>query len=211
MTNKEFILSKFGFLGYDFLIEAQKYCLASNIDAKTEIIKEGEMIKHIPFLVTGSIKVYTLLEEGKETVCYYMQPNDSCLMTFYAIFNNYRSKVSAVTLVESEIIFVPVSVITRWLISFPDINKIFYQEYDKRLSDMMDMINETLYERLDVRILNFIKRQIVIQRCNTVKVTHKEIADNLGTSREVVSRVLKKIETEGKIFQCKKGIKVKVL
>jgi CRP/FNR family transcriptional regulator len=74
----------------------------------------------------------------------------------------------------------------------------------------MNMVNDAVFNKLDKRALNYIRQQIAITGNNPIKLTHKEIANNLGTSREVVSRVLKKVENEGEIIQTKEGIKVLV-
>ncbi|MDH6251089.1 CRP/FNR family transcriptional regulator [Chryseobacterium sp. H1D6B] len=205
MINSQFILDKFGFLGDDFSIEIQKHAAISKISAKTEIMREGQKVKHIPFLIKGSVKVYTL-NDGRDLIYYYVRPNESCPMTFSSIFSDYVSKIYAVTEEESEVLLVPVAVIHDWLIRFPEINRLFYHEYDKRFSDVMNMVNEAVFHRLDKRVLSYIKQQISLTGNNPIKLTHKEIANNLGTSREVVSRVLKKIENEGEIFQNKEGI-----
>lgn len=131
-------------------------------------------------------------------------------MTFSSIFTDYTSRVYAVAEEESEVILIPVSVIHEWLIRFPEINRVFYHEYDKRFSDVMNMVNDAVFHRLDKRVLNYIKQQIAVTGNHPLKITHREIANNLGTSREVVSRVLKKIESDGEILQTKEGIKIAV-
>lgn len=207
MIDHQFILNKFGFLGNDFVNEVHEYGLTDKIKAKTELIREGEKIKYIPFMIKGSVKVYCL-NDGRELIYYYVRPNESCVMTFSSIFSNYISRIYAITEEESEVLLIPVSVMHDWLVRFPGINRVFYQEYDKRFIDVMNMVNEAVFHRLDKRVLSYIKQQITITGSHPIKLTHKEIASNLGTSREVVSRVLKKIENEGEIFQGKDGIKV---
>ena len=207
VINNQFVLNKFGFLGSEFANELQKHATITNIKGKTEITREGQKNKFVPFLISGSIKVYSL-NDGRELIYYYVRPNDSCLMTFSSIFSDYISKVYALTEEDSEVMLVPVSVVHEWLIKFPEINRVFYSEYDKRFSDVMNMVNDAVFHKLDIRVLNHIKHQISITGNNPVKLTHKEIANNLGTSREVVSRVLKKIENEGEIIQTKEGIKI---
>lgn len=209
MIDNPFILSKFGFLGQDFLNELHANAVISDIKSKTEIIREGQKNKYVPFLIRGSIRVFTL-NDGRELIYYYIKPNDSCLMTFSSIFTDYTSRVYAVAEEESEVMLIPVSVIHEWLIRFPEINRVFYHEYDKRFLDVMNMVNDAVFHRLDKRVLNHIKQQISITGNNPLKITHREIASNLGTSREVVSRVLKKIENEGEILQTKEGIKIPV-
>lgn len=207
MVNNKFILNKFGFMGAEFLKEIDQHAVIVNVKAKTEIVREGQKNKFIPFLIKGSVRVFTL-NDGRELVYYYIRNNDSCMMTFTSIFTDYVSRVYAVAEEDSEIMLIPVSVIHEWLIRFPEINRVFYNEYDKRFSDVMNMVNDAVFHRLDKRVLNYIRQQISLTGNNPVKLTHREIASNLGTSREVVSRVLKKIENEGEILQTKEGIKV---
>lgn len=209
MINNQFIRNKFGFLGEDFLNEMHSNAVITDIKAKTEIVREGQKNKYVPFLIKGSIKVFTL-NDGRELIYYYIKPNDSCLMTFASIFTDYTSRVYAVAEEESEVVLIPVSVIQEWLIRFPEINRIFYHEYDRRFSDVMNMVNDAVFHRLDKRVLSYIRQQIAVTGNNPVKITHREIASNLGTSREVISRVLKKVENEGEIVQTKEGIKMPV-
>jgi len=205
MINNKFIFDKFGFLGNDFSVELREHAIFTNIKAKTEIIREGQKNKYVPFLISGSIKVFSL-NDGRELIYYYVRPYDSCLMTFSSIFTDYTSRVYAVSEEDSEVMLIPVSLMHEWLIRYPQINKIFYSEYHRRFSDIMNMVNDAVFHKLDIRILNYIKQQILVTGNNPVKLTHREIANNMGTSREVVSRVLKKIENEGQIFQSKNGI-----
>lgn len=209
MINNPFIINKFGFLGNDFLKELDKYAVVTEIKAKTEIVREGQKNKFVPFLIKGSIRVFSL-NDGRELIYYYIRSNDSCLMTFSSIFTDYTSRIYAVTEEDSEVLLFPVSVVHRWLIKFPEINRLFYSEYDKRFIDLMNMVNDAVFHRLDKRVLNYIKQQISVTGNNPIKLTHREIANSLGTSREVVSRVLKKIENEGEIIQTKEGIKISV-
>ncbi|WP_080776923.1 Crp/Fnr family transcriptional regulator [Chryseobacterium phocaeense] len=209
MINNQFIRDKFGFLGENFLNEMHSNAIITDIKAKTEIVREGQKNKYVPFLIRGSIKVFTL-NDGRELIYYYIKPNDSCLMTFASIFTDYTSRVYAVAEEESEVVLIPVSVIQEWLIRFPEINRIFYNEYDRRFSDVMNMVNDAVFHRLDKRVLSYIRQQIAVTGNNPVKITHREIASNLGTSREVISRVLKKVENEGEIVQTKEGIKMPI-
>lgn len=209
MVNNQFILNKFGFLGADFSSEIHKNAMITTIKAKTEIVREGQKNKFVPFLIKGSIKVFSL-NDGRELIYYYIRPSDSCLMTFSSIFGDYVSRIYAVAEEDSEVLLIPISVIHEWLIKFPEINRLFYHEYDKRFSDVMNMVNEAVFHRLDRRVLSYIKQQISITGNHPIKLTHREIASNLGTSREVVSRVLKKIENDGEITQTKEGIKIPV-
>jgi CRP/FNR family transcriptional regulator len=200
----EFINRKFGFLGEGFLEEIRTHAVYDTIEARQEIIREGDRVKYVLFLIKGAIKVYSL-NDGRELTYYHIGDNENCLMTFSSIFNNNISKVYATAEEDSEVLLVPLSVMNRWLVTFPAINKIFFHEYERRFSAVMDMINEAMFHHLDTRVLNYIKRKVTLAGNQPVKIKHREIAGGLGTSREVVSRVLKKMENEGKIFKDEEG------
>ncbi|MDR3025053.1 Crp/Fnr family transcriptional regulator [Chryseobacterium sp.] len=199
-----FISRKFGFLGESFLEEIRTHGIHEKIEARQEIIREGDRVKYVLFLIKGAIKVYSL-NDGRELVYYYIGDEENCLMTFSSIFNDNISKVYATTEEHSEVLLVPLAVMNRWLVAFPAINTIFFHEYEKRFSAVMDMINEAMFHHLDIRVINYIKRKVILAENQPVKIKHREIAGSLGTSREVVSRVLKKIENEGKIFKDEEG------
>ncbi|KQS89160.1 Crp/Fnr family transcriptional regulator [Chryseobacterium sp. Leaf394] len=207
MLDNQFIVDKFEFLGSEFLKEISKHAVITAVKAKTEIVREGQKNKFVPFLIKGSVRVFTL-NDGRELIYYYVRENDSCMMTFSSIFTDYISRIYAVAEEDSEVLLIPVSVMHDWLLRFPAINKLFFQEYDKRFSDVMNMVNEAVFHKLDKRILSYIKQQITITGNHPIKLTHREIATNLGTSREVVSRVMKKIENEGEISQSREGIRI---
>ena len=210
MIKNQFIINKFGFLGADFSNEMNKHAIFTDIKAKTEIVREGQKNKFVPFLIKGSIRVFTL-NDGRELIYYYIRENDSCMMTFSSIFTDYVSRIYAVAEEDSEVMLIPVSVVHEWLIKFPQINRLFYSEYEKRFSDVMNMVNDAVFHRLDKRVLNYIRQQISVTGNNPIKLTHREIASHLGTSREVVSRVLKKMENEGELVQKKEGISINEL
>lgn len=207
MVSNQFVVNKFGFLGDVFLRDLDNHGVITKIKAKTEIVREGQKNKFVPFLTRGCIRVFTL-NDGRELIYYYIRPNESCLMTFSSIFTDYISRIYSVAEEDSEVLLVPVAIVHEWLTRFPKINRLFYHEYDKRFVDVMNMVTDAVLHRLDIRVLNHLKQQISVTGNNPIKLTHREIANSLGTSREVVSRVLKKIENEGKIMQTKEGIKI---
>lgn len=198
------IIKKFGFLGKDFLNEFEYSILVKNVEAKDEFLREGQRNRFVPILSKGSLKVFSL-NDGRELIHYYIKPNESCFMTFSSIFSNYISSVYSVAVKDSQVILVPVEKLHEWLVKYPEINKVFYLEYKNRFSDILSKVNDAVFHKLDKRILNFVKEQIQINHGNPIRITHQEIANNLGTSREVVSRILKNLENEGDILKTKDG------
>lgn len=187
------IEKKFNFLGKDLLAELLNVSVIKTFPTNTELVREGQYIKYIPIVLSGLVKVYTQFEE-KELLLYYIKPNQSCIMSFSSCINNDKSKIVAVTEEESSVLLIPSDKIAKWVINFPTINMLFYQQYDMRYSELVDTIHQMLYHKLDKRLLDYLIEKVSVTGKNPIKISHKEIANDLGTAREVISRLVKKLE-----------------
>ena len=200
MKDIEKIKQKFNYLGFELLQELFEKATITDFNPNTELVREGQYIKFVPIVISGLIKVYTQFED-KELLLYYIQPEQSCIMSFSSCINNDKSKIFAITEESSSILLVPSDKIIKWITVFPNINKLFYKQYDLRYSELVDTIHHLLYDKLDKRILDYLIEKVKITQKNPIKITHKEIANNLGTAREVVSRLLKKMEKQNIVKQ----------
>jgi CRP/FNR family transcriptional regulator len=207
VDSQDFIRNKFKNFEEDFYREVIEHSITITVDAKQELIKEGQKISHIPILMSGLVKVFTL-NDGKELLYYYIEPFEGCIMTFSSIFTDKISRIYACTEEKSEVLLLPVSQFLTWLIKYPMLNQIFFMEYDLRYKVMMDTISQVVFQRLDKRIFEYLGQRIKRQDGGVLKISHKKIADDLGTAREVVSRILKKFEKEGLITQSPLGISI---
>jgi CRP/FNR family transcriptional regulator len=196
-----------GYLGTDLLKEIIENCKVIEVEKDTEIVREGQYIKFIPIVARGLVKV-TTRHEDKELLLYYIEPFESCVMSFSACLKNDTSKIFATTEDESTIILMPSDKVLKWINDYPAINRLFYQQYNLRYLDLLDTINHLLYQKLDVRLYEYLKEKVQLTGKNPYAISHREIALELGTAREVVTRVLKKLENEKKIRQLKSAITI---
>jgi len=201
------IRQKFGFLGPELIDEVLQYAKVQEIPKDTEILREGQYIKVIPLVIEGAIKVFTRFKE-KELLLYYIRPDESCIMSFAASMKNEPSKVFAITEVDTTALLLPITRIETWFTKYPKFNSLFFNLYNERYIDMLDTINHLLFNKLDERVLSHLHEKEEISGTNVIKITHKQIANELGTAREVISRVLKKLEKEEKVIQQSEGIKL---
>jgi len=207
MISKDHIKKIFDFVGSDFFDELEEHSVHTVIQSRQEILKEGEKIHYIPILLHGSIKVYSL-NDGKEFLYYYIKPDESCIMTFSSVFTDNKSLIYSCTEESSEILLLPVAKVLKWIKDYPLLNHFFFKEYHKRYTDMMSMTSQAVFHKLDKRIYDLISRKIDENNGDPIKISHKEIANILGTAREVVSRILKKFENEGIISRPHKKIDI---
>lgn len=173
----------------------------------TEILREKQYVKLLPIVINGLIKVYSRFEE-KELLLYYIESTQSCVMTFYAALKNTPSKVFAKTEEDSTVLLLPVNLLPAWLKEYPDFNELFYNQFNLRYSELLDTIGSLLLDKMDKRLYDHLKKKTELSTNNSIKMSHTQIANELGTAREVVTRVLKKLENEGKVKQLSGKISV---
>ena len=207
MTPLDTLNEKLGFLGSDLLNEVLKFSKIQDIPKDTEILREGQYIKVIPLVIEGAIKVFTRFKE-KELLLYYIRPDESCIMSFAASMKNEPSKVFAITETDTKALLLPISKIEQWFNRYPKFNSLFFNLYNERYTDLLDTINHLLFNRLDQRVLTHLEEKKEISGEELIKITHKQIANELGTAREVISRIVKKLEKEDKLEQHPEGIKL---
>lgn len=186
---------KFSYLGKELLDRIEAVSKIKTFAPQTQLVKEGQYVKFIPIVLDGLVKVYTPFED-KELLLYYIQPEQSCIMSFSSTINNAESNIVAITVKESTVLLIPSRYIAKWLIEFPALNKLFYKQYDLRYNELLETIHQILHFKLDRRVYDYLAEQTQITGLNPIKITHKEIATDLGTAREVVSRIIKKLEVQ---------------
>lgn len=160
------------------------------------ILRENANIKSIPIVVSGSLKVFRREPDGREILLYYVKPGESCIMSLFGGLHNDISKIEAVAEESTEMLILPVDKVNQWLSKYPDWMEFVLLLYHKRFEELLEVINEVAFQKIDERILNWLKKKSALAGSNELQVTHQQIADELGTSREVVSRLLKQLEKE---------------
>lgn len=198
---------KLPFFKHELLDEIEKHCDIRAFAKGTEILREEQYIKVLPIVLDGLVKVYSHFDE-KELLLYYIEPSQSCVMTFYSALSNAPSRICAVTEEDSQILLIPAQLLPKWLKEYPDFNELFYNLFNIRYIELLDTIKHLLLNKMDKRLYEHLKKKAQLINNVHLKMSHMQIANELGTAREVVSRVLKKLENDGKIEQSDKGIKI---
>ena len=166
----------------------------------TELLREQQYVKVLPIVINGLVKVYSRFDE-KELLLYYIESAQSCVMTFYAALKNTPSKVFAITEENSKVLLIPVQLLPNWLKEYPDFNELFYNQFNLRYTELLDTIGHLLLDRMDKRLYDHLKKKLELINSNSITMSHNQIANELGTAREVITRVLKKLESDGKVLQ----------
>ncbi|MBL7844462.1 MAG: Crp/Fnr family transcriptional regulator [Cyclobacteriaceae bacterium] len=161
------------------------------------IVNENAYIKSIPIVTKGSIRVLRTDEDGREILLYYIKAGESCIMSFLGGMHQDTSKVKAVAEEETEILFIPIDKVSLLIKEYPEWLDYIFRLYHKRFEELLDVVNAIAFKKLDERLLDFIHKKVELAKSNTLNITHEQLANELGTARVVVSRLLKRMEEEG--------------
>ncbi len=163
------------------------------------ILNENVYIKAIPIVTKGSIKVMRTDEDGREILLYYIKAGESCIMSFLGGLHNDTSKVKAIAEEETEILFIPMDKVSLLISEFPEWLDYIFRLYHKRFEELLEVVNAVAFKKMDERLLSFIRKKCEITKSHTLYITHEQIANELGTARVVISRLLKQMEDENLI------------
>lgn len=163
------------------------------------ILNENSYIRSIPIVVKGSIRVMRMEEDGREILLYYIKAGESCIMSFLGGMHNETSKVRAEVEEDAEILFLPVNEVTFFIREYPQWLDYIFRLYHKRFEELLEVINAIAFRKIDERIISLLRKKEKLTGNKTLSITHEQLAGELGTSRVVVSRLLKQLEEEGKV------------
>ena len=164
--------------------------------AGTTLLKMGQNIKSAMLVVEGTIKLYQEDETGGEYFMYHLNPGEACAVTLVCNYHHEQSQVLAKAVTDIQYLAIPIEFMEKWLNEFKSWHYFVIKTYRSRYEELLKTINEIAFKNMDER-LEFYILKYVKQFGSIVNLTHQDIANDLNTSREVISRLLKKMEHNG--------------
>ncbi len=161
------------------------------------ILREDAYIKAIPIVSSGSLRVMRTEDDGREILLYYINAGESCIMSFLGGLHHDTSKVTAIAEEETEIILLPIDKVSLLIKESPEWLDYIFRLYHKRFEELLEVVNAIAFKKVDERLLDFIKKKSELTKSKTLIITHEKLANELGTARVVVSRLLKHMEDQG--------------
>ncbi|MGZ5196354.1 MAG: Crp/Fnr family transcriptional regulator [Kaistella sp.] len=165
--------------------------------AGSVIVNIHSYIKTIPVVISGSIKVIKTDEAGNEILLYYITAGQSCIVSVLASMNNETSKIKAVVEEDAEILLLPTQKTKEWIRTYPEWTDFIFNLYQKRFDELLEVLNAVAFQKIDARLLHLLKQKKQLYQSTEINVTHQQLADELGITREATSRVLKQMEHNG--------------
>ncbi|MEO3408389.1 Crp/Fnr family transcriptional regulator [Mucilaginibacter sp. CAU 1740] len=196
------------YLGKDLLSEISEFGKPQWFNPEEFIVKEGQIVRHLPIVLSGTAKVY-LNEADMQLLLYYIYPGATCIFSFAHLFGEKPVDFSAVAEEKSLLLLLPMHKVREWLLQYRVLSDMILTEYQKHYGDLLETTRQLICNNLESRVLSYLNTKANITGDMLLAISHQNIANDMATSREVISRVLKKMEREGKIIQ--QGRKIKLL
>jgi CRP/FNR family transcriptional regulator len=163
------------------------------------VLEFGEYPKWIPLVMSGAIKISRADDEGGEIFLYYLYPGQTCAMTLNCCMVDKPSEIKAVAEEGTEYLGLPRKALPQWMLDFEEWRQFTVETYNERYENLLATIDAIAFQKLDERLLNLLLDKSIAKGTNEIEVTHKSLAEELHSSREVISRLLKQLEKIGKV------------
>ncbi|MDM1553291.1 MULTISPECIES: Crp/Fnr family transcriptional regulator [Chryseobacterium] len=183
----------------DLVEKLYQYGITKNYHEGDIILDENASIRSIPIVMKGMMKVIRTEEDGREILLYYIKAGESCIMSFLGGMHNEKSVVKAEIEEDAEILFLPVDKVSLFIKEHPEWLDYIFRLYHKRFEELLDIINAIAFKKVDERLLNLLHKKSELTSSDTINTTHEQLANELGTARVVVSRLLKQLEEDGRL------------
>ena len=190
------------------LNEIENHSSVKHFSSREYIVKQGQLIRFLPIVLTGNVKVFND-EDAAEFLLYYISSGESCIYSFAHTFNNEPAEFSAIAELDSKLLLMPLDRVKLWLQTYPSFGGLVLSNYQKHYKDLLNTTKQIICYNLEERLIDYLKTKTQIGGNNLLNTSHQEIAQDLRTSREVITRLMKKLGIDQKVVQI--GRKIKVL
>ena len=191
--------------------------LLSQIESRSEIklipeggiiLDIGQSVRIVPLLLKGVLKISRVDDSGREILLYYVHANESCAMTFTCCMQQHPSEIKATAESEVEPLAIPIGVMDEWLSKYPTWKSFVMRTIRNRFNELLGTIDQLAFQKLDERLVTYLKEKSRATGSTLINLSHEDIAGELASSREVISRLLKKLENDNKVLLFRNQIKI---
>ncbi|NCI47890.1 Crp/Fnr family transcriptional regulator [Sediminibacterium soli] len=190
------------------LAEIEAKAVNLSVKEGDTVLDIGQTIRVVPLLVSGTLKISRLDDTGKELLLYYVNANESCAMTFTCCMQQYPSEIKATAETDAEYIAVPISLMDQWISKYPTWKSFVMRTIRNRFNELLKAIDQLAFQKLDERLARYLKEKSKATGSALINLSHEEIAAEMASSREVISRLLKKLENDKKLLLYRHQLKI---
>jgi len=172
------------------------------------VVQEGSYMNFLPIILDGLIKMYAI-EDDVEFLLYYIKPNGSCILTFNSLFDQQPVKFSAKTEKDTMVLCLPVEKVKEWFVKYPSFSRIILKDFQHNYEDLLNTTKQIVCYKIEDRLKKYLSEKANLVGDLGLEISHRQIAADLGTSREVISRIMKKLQKSGDVVQHKRHIELR--
>lgn len=176
------------------------------VEAGSTIMEPGSTIRMMPLVNKGLVKVSREDDTGNELFLYFLNPGQTCAMSLYCCMANRKSEIRATAEEDTELLTIPIEAMDEWMGRYPNWREFVMRAYTDRFQELLNTIDSIAFTQLDDRLLDYLQQKAAGNN-GTVNTTHQKIADDLNSSRVVISRLLKQLEKRGMVELSKNKIR----
>jgi CRP/FNR family transcriptional regulator, anaerobic regulatory protein len=195
---KEALLKQFPQFEQPLLNELLSQSTLKRLEEGEEVLRTGQYIRSTVLVLSGLMKVYREDDEGNEFLMYYLQPGNACALSMMCEARSEQSQIMAKAVTPTEVILIPSHLSELWLSKYKTWHNFVIASYRQRFEELLQTLDSIAFKGLDERLVFYLKRHVQVSG-KEVRLSHQQIADELNSSREVISRLLKKLEQTGAI------------
>jgi CRP/FNR family transcriptional regulator len=205
----DILKENFTHLFEDALIaEINEVGILKKVKEGEKLIEIGDYVRSMPLLVSGVVKILREDDNGDELLLYFLERGDTCAMTLTCCLGQKKSEIRAIAELDTTLIMIPIQKMEEWTGKYKSWRNFVFQSYHARLTEMLATIDSIAFFNMDERLVKYLQNKQKVTNDSVINSTHQEIAYELHTSRVVVSRLLKKLESLGKIELFRNSIKI---
>jgi CRP/FNR family transcriptional regulator, anaerobic regulatory protein len=205
--SQDLLQRQFKQLEAPLLAEIERESVLRPLAEGEDVLQTGQYIRSTILVSSGLLKIYREDEEGNEFLMYYLGPGDACALSMVCTMRDETSGIMARAIMPSEVILVPAHLTERWLAKYKTWNHFVIASYRQRFEELLQTLDSVVFKGLDERLLFYLKRYQQVGG-KEIKLSHQQIAEELNSSREVISRLLKKLEQRGALRLHRNAIEI---
>ena len=193
------IQNKFRFFSHELVTRIEEEGVYKHLGANDIIMQPDQYIRSFPLCIDGRVRISTINEDGNEVLLYYLLPGEVCSLSLICCMSHTQSKVQATCEIDTELVFVSVNLLNGWMDEFQEWKAFVMNSYQVRFNDLLNTVDSIAFMKLDERLVRFFTNYHASSGLDYYNGTHNDIALSLNSSREVITRLLKKMEQNNMI------------
>ncbi len=190
------LVSRLGFSEPELLSDMASHGKIVSAKKGDVLIREGQHLDFLPIVLKGSIRVYSQ-KDDREILLYYVREKETCVMSLSSAYFRNKSAAYGVAMEPTDVLVIPTRFISEWQLRFPSWNDYVIRTFRRRYDELLDSFGSIAFDPVQSRLKEYLKRRAESDGSKKILISHKALADEIGTTRVVVSRILKQFEQTG--------------